>query len=462
MDLVLRHYTFPSRIKWFPQQIQVVNERATGRQGGLWLDMGTGKTLCSTAVALYKKLTSGSVTVVIMPPILIRQWGVWLRSISPALSVVEFRGTPKQRAAMSLDADFVLVGAQIFKKEKARFKSHFANRPTFVIVDEATMVASIRSDIHDMTYDFCVTKEVELLSGTPANKPGDAYGLMKFTAPGLYRNRKHFDNLHVATWDFWGNPSEWQNLDLLKQNLMTNSSRVLLQDLYPDLDKPLYVPLPYDLDDAHYKLYTKLSEEALLKLPEGGKIDATTAQRLRHALGQIVINYGHFSGEPKNISMTIDLVRQKLDELGDGKLVVFADYRMTVAHLCSVFEKQGFLPINSTVSDVQKHRNLQRFINDPDCRGLVVQFVSGGKGLDGLQHVCSHCLFVEPCLQPRDFHQAVARLHRLGQSKKVIVYMATAMGTLQVRGFRNLLDNDTLANQVVRNAVDLRAEIFGK
>lgn len=40
-------------------------------------------------------------------------------------------------------------------------------------------------------------------------------------------------------------------------------------------------------DIKHLKLYRKLAEEELLKLPDGGKIDATQATKLVHALGQI-------------------------------------------------------------------------------------------------------------------------------------------------------------------------------
>ena len=39
--------------------------------------------------------------------------------------------------------------------------------------------------------------------------------------------------------------------------------------------------------------------------------------------------------------------------------------------------------------------------------------------------------------------------------------LAIAKGTVQVRGFKALLDNDELINQVVRNTTDLRKIIYG-
>jgi SNF2 family DNA or RNA helicase len=423
--------------------------------------MGTGKTFISTAISLFHKVTYGHQVVVIMPPILIRQWGRWLASIKPEISVTEYRGTPAQRDALDLDMDFVLVGVQIFKRDFARFQRYFSDKNYTVIIDEANLVGNIESDNHKKVYEFAAGHPQIVLTGTPMNSVMDAYGLLKFSAPGAYRSIRHFENTHVEERDFYKKPIKFGNLDLLAENMMVNSRRILLEDMYPDLDEPAYIPTYYDLAPAHYKLYRKLAEEELLKLPDGGKIDATSANKLIHALGQIIVNYPHFSGNPDDVSLTVEMITQKLSELGDGKLVVFANYKLTVAHLKDKLQKFGAVTINSEVTEAQKERNLQAFMTDPECRVVIAQFVSAGKGLDGLQHVCNHAFFAEPCQQPRDFHQAVARLKRLGQKKKVMVMMGIANNTTQVRGFKKLLDNDDLVNKVIRNATELREAIYG-
>lgn len=460
-EKVLQHYTFPPYIVPKPLQIETINELAPLPNSGEWLDMGTGKTFCSTACSLFHKIEYGHQTIVVMPPVLVPQWAKWLRSITPALRVTEYVGTPTQRAKLSLDADFVLVGVQIFKRDIERFTRHFAGRPKTVTVDEATIICNIGSANHQTVYDFSIGNHQILLSGTPANNPMDAYGLIKFTAPGTYRNKKQFENIHVESRDFYDRPNKFKELDLLYANLARNSKRILYEDMYKDIEQPLYSPIDYDLDPAHYKLYRRLAEEELLKLPDGGKIDGTTANKLRHALGQIVVNWEHFSGVSGNVSNAIHLVEEKLEELGTGKLVVFADYKLTVRACMKHLKKYGVVSVNSEVSNTEKQDNIARFINDPKCRVIVIQFKSGGYGLDGLQHVCNHMLFLEPCLQPRDFHQCVARLKRTGQTKRVMVMMAIARGTTQPRGFKILLENDTLVNQVIRTAGELREMIYG-
>jgi SNF2 family DNA or RNA helicase len=458
-EIVLQKYTLPFTLH--PLQVEVINLQADLRNAGLWLEMSTGKTVVSTVIALYQNLVWGTRCVVIMPPVLVTQWGKWLSRIGPKpLTVTSYRGTPKHRETLDLGVQFVLVGVQVFKRDFPRFMAAYGFDPRTVIIDEATIVGNIDSANHEQVYDFALGSPVMALSGTPLNKPGDAYGLMKFTAPGTYRSKKQFENLHVKDRDFYGSPTAWQNLDQLAVALNTNSSRVLFRDMYAGMDKPVYVPLEYDLDPEHERLYRRLVNEEMLKLPDGGKIDGSTSARLRHALGQIVVNWAHFAGTPKR-SEAVKLIEEKLAELGSGKLVVFANYKMTVAHLTAELKEYGAISYNSEVSAAQKDKNFDRFCSDPKCRVIIVQFISGGKGLDGFQHVCHTCLFIEPCLQPRDFHQAVARLDRTGQTQTVQVILAIADRTLQIQGFRTLIENDTLVNKVVRNAIDLKNELLG-
>lgn len=470
LQIFENHYCLPTQLHGqdfilHPLQVKAINELAPNRNGGNFLDTGTGKTVVETVVALYNKVVHQLDTiVVIMPPILIPQWAKWLSNVTHKdgrpLRVTQYKGTPKQRQDLDLDVDFLLIGIQIFKIDNERLAQHYSGRRYMVAVDEANMLSDINTANHQAVFDFASGQVQHLLTGTPANNPMDAYGILKFTAPGTYRSKRHFENMHVADRDFYGNPTEYQNLDMLRGHLEINSVRVLFEDMYPDADVPLFVPLPYDLEPAHYKLYQKLANEQLLLLPDGGKIDATQANKLTHALGQIIVNWGHFAADPKLVSTAVTMVEQRLSET-NGKMVVFANYKLSIALLMHTFRKHGAVAINGEVSPAEKERAVQAFVNDPKCKLIFINPRSGGVGLDGLQHVCHHAMFLEPTQSPREFHQAVARLKRTGQRKRPIIALPTAQGTLQVRAFKNLLNNDATVNSIVRNASDLRSLVFG-
>lgn len=466
-EQVLQHYRFPEKIGDnpfvpHPLQIEAVNQLADLQGQGHWHGMGTGKTFIATVVCLYHRIRFDNRTLVIVPPLLLKQWARWLKLIEPKLSITVYAGTPAERRAMSLDADFVLVGIQIFKKEKARFTEFFRDRKFTVVVDEASQIlTSTASQSHQDVYDFCVGHPVLLLTGTPATQVPHAYAMLKFVAPGTYRNKKHFENLHVEERDFFGTPSKFCRLDVLAENMKLNSARILFEDMYSVAEPPLYMPLTYDLADDHLKLYRSLAENELLQLDEG-KIDATSANKLFHALGQIVVNWSYFGQNDKLISNGIRMIEEKLDELGEGKMLVFCHYRMTAALLAQHFKSLCAGVINGDASAKAREKAKDRFLDESKARVLVLQTKSGGFGLDGLQHVCNTAFFIEPTQQSGTFHQAVARLYRTGQRTRVRVYLGVADGTLQVRAFRNLIKSDDVANTVIRNMTDLRAAIFGQ
>ena len=147
-------------------------------------------------------------------------------------------------------------------------------------------------------------------------------------------------------------------------------------------------------------------------------------------------------------------------EVGSSKLIVYTYYRMSSGRMVKHLEKYGAVACYSEVSARQQELNLTRFLEDPTCRILVAQPGSGGVGFNP-QHVCGEVLFIEEPILPKDFIQAVGRVHRDGQQRIPNVRIAIAEGTIQVRLHERLLMKDALANQVQGGFVDLRNAILG-
>lgn len=66
-----------------------------------------------------------------------------------------------------------------------------------------------------------------------------------------------------------------------------------------------------------------------------------------------------------------------------------------------------------------KERAFQEFV-DGDADVLVANITSAGTGLDGMQNVCSHCVYAEVPWNFTDIMQAYKRLERTGQTKPVL------------------------------------------
>lgn len=458
-EVVKNKHTLPFDL--YPFQVDAVNELAKLDRAGYALDMGTGKTICSIVAALYK-LSMGSIktAIVLMPPILLTNWSRTLSGVGGTTHVI-YRGTPKQRAAINLDVDFVLMSYQIFCRDINELRGKIDPESSVVICDESTAVKNVGTQTYRKFRDWTIGGQAMLLSGSPLSKPIDGYAWVKTCAPNIYRSLSQFENIHVEERDFFKNPTKWRSLDILNENMLVNSVRVLKTDVLKELPGITYSPVYYDLDDKHQKVYETLVNEQILKFEDGNKLDGTNVSALFHALQQIPMNRAHFTqedGEGEGVA----LINETLEELEPhGKLAVFTSYRMTNRMLLSRFAEHGAVAVYGEVSAKDQIKAVDKFVEDPACRVIFLQIKSAGFGIDRLQHVCSNVLFAEMPLVPSHFHQACARVWRSGQTAPVNVRIAIAEHTVQVRLWLMLQEKDSIVNLCIRGYGDIKDALLG-
>ena len=463
---VRERYAFPFELH--STQIAGVDELCKYPRVGYFFETGTGKSSCSTHQALFYKIQHNiQQWIIVMPPILLEQWDGWLRSVrdlktGKALSVTIYQGSPTQRAALPLTTSFILMSPGMLKNDFKQLHAIFEGKDLGVIVDEAHSIKNVASDTHKAVALMSENRPLMLLTGTPINKPMDAYAYIKLVAPGTYRNKRQFERMHVAEMDEWGAPKTWANPDVLAENMKIHTGQLLLKDLRKDMKEPLFTTIRYKLAPAHMKLYERIAEERLVEFEDGREIDAISANALRSALQQVVINWKEFDESGKDPAV-LDLIETVLDEIGEQKLVVAAHFIRTNRYLLSALTKYKAVAIYGEVSKPDKQKALKTFINDKTCRVILLQPSSAGYGIDGLQHVCKDMVVVEAPTTPAPFKQVVARLERTGQHANNVVHVrvAVASGTVQVGLFKNLLDNDELANKIQGGYKTLREGIYG-
>ncbi len=457
-DLVRSRFDFPFDL--YPFQVEAVNELAPLPRTGLWLDMGCGKTIVSIHIALYKMLVEEiEQCIVLMPPILLTNWSRTLAGI-PGTSHTIYRGPPKQRQSMVLDKMFTLMSYQIFCKDYERLHMLFMG-DNMLICDESTAIKNVATQTYKRVRDWSYGRCISLLSGSPLSSPADGYAPIKTIAPNVYKSLAQYECIHIDERDYFGNPISWRNLDLLNNNLMLNSVRVLKTDVLKDLPPIAHTPVYYDLDPQHLKTYQRLCNEQILRFSNGEKLDLTNASALFHALQQIPMNREVFTHEEGKLSAGVELIEEVLEELDGGKLVIFTAYRATNRMLSEQLKKYGVVAVYGEVSRTAQDAAIDRFVDDPACRVILLQVKSGGYGIDRLQSVCSDLMFVEMPMTAANYHQAVARLWRSGQQKPVSVRVAIAERTIQVRLWEMVQDKDSLVNVCIRGFEDLRDAVAG-
>lgn len=474
-EAVREEFEFPFEL--YPFQIKTLNQYSSDNPQeldwhyeriGLYDEAGAGKTATISHWMFHKSIVLGTRHwVLVMPPILIPQWARWLekiRSRRTGLSptVTQYTGTPAQRKALDLGANFVLMSYGLLKNDFDRIAGFYANRAMGVMCDEAHAVKNIASQTHKAVRDLAEGRPLALLTGTPLTSPGDAYAYIKLIAPTIYRNKRQFDNLHIGELDDYNKVVAWKNLELLTNNMKVQTSRTLRREVNLELPKLTYTPLVYDLDPAHLKLYNRIAQEKLVEFEDGREINAISAPALYSALQQIVINWGHFEDDDTKEPAALELIDEVFSEIGpDAKLAVVANFVRSNGYLLGKLQKYGAVALYGEVSTKVKQQAIQRFITDPGCRCIILQPQSAGFGVDGLQKVCSDMLILEAPTTAPPFHQVTARLDRDGQTSPVNCRIAIASKTVQVRMFKSLLNNDETINAIQGGYKDLKDAIYG-
>jgi SNF2 family DNA or RNA helicase len=457
------YHKFPFKLR--DDQVEDVETNVFYDRVALFNEVGTGKTATGTALLLGWEQPHN---IVLVPPVLLVQWRNWLKSLHNVGEVIVYSGDPAKRRAIDVTSyRWLLMTITVFKNDYHRLVRDLEGRGVSLTVDEAHCIKNVSTANHKKVRDFASGQRLLLMTGTPVAFPGDAYAYVRLKTPAVYRSQQQFENIHVASRDFFGNVNEWQNLELLNKNLMLQASRRLSKVVLKHLKKPNFIPLRYELEPAHLALYRQLADEQLLLLPDGAKIDATSAGRLYNALQQIVCNWSHFSGEEGHQSNAFELVDAVCDEIdvkteGSSKLIIFTYYVMTSRSLTEYLKPKGLgvVACYSEISAKKQAENIEKFLTDPSCRVLVAQPGSAGVGWNA-QHVCWEALFLEEPVSPTPFVQAVGRIDRDGQSRVPNIRLAIAESTIQTRLHDNLLVKDHLANKVQGGFQDLRDAIHG-
>lgn len=301
-----------------------------------------------------------------------------------------------------------------------------------------------------------------LMTGTPVpTHLHNVYGLISLLNRDAYRNKSQFKRRHVVEnpYSKFEHIIGYKNEEEIFEHLYKNATRVQKRDVL-EMEEPVISVTPVKLSGAHKKLYDQIIRDRFAVL--GDKVlTPDNDSALRQLALQLITCPDQFDPTGK-IGKENELTHH-LDELLDtinpaqNKVIVFAHYRETVAFLTERYRQWN--PASMNGATTKGFEEVERFKTDDSCRVFIVNWQSGGAGLN-LQ-VASHSIFYECPTSPKDAKQAIARTDRKGQQNLVNVYFFRVMGTLYDKNFKNLLKNEQQNNKVVKDKHDLLHEQLG-
>ncbi len=110
-------------------------------------------------------------------------------------------------------------------------------------------------------------------------------------------------------------------------------------------------------------------------------------------------------------------------------MVVFSYFRQTIDDVSALAADAPI--ITGDTSGAQRQQIIDEFSTNPNARVLVSQIEAGGLGIN-LQSA-QVVVLMEAQFKPSIEWQAIARVHRMGQSRTVIVHRLLARDTIEER-----------------------------
>ena len=469
------------------QQIEMLKSALNNARWGDYSDAGTGKSLTSY-LYITALILSGRKVLVVMPPTLCDQYATkFAESVditAANITMQVYNQNLKQRqqlwgewAGTSFPNVLVMgYGISLKIPNKQIVEAGYS----VFVCDEAHALKDANSKVFNKfkALSTVVTNvRMLMMTGTPAiTTPECAYGLIKLISPKVYSSKRAFDFLHLKK--FKRITVGYKNLKKISENLYLSAKKITKEEVL-DLKKPNIIPVPLIMNKKHKELYRRLLETRIIELENEDDVVAIQSQTLRKHAMQIACDPNKYSD-----SNIVDVALPRLDEIinslgvkkvsatqkkliqnsedsklteKDRKVVVFCWYTDTINTL-----KGRYKDLNPAVvsGDTNAEENKNKFILDPTCKLIIIQPMSGGTGLDGMQHVCSDIVVFQPFGSAGLFDQCCSRLIRSGQTKAVNVYLFDIKNTLYTKTLDVMVGRAKEQKIIVRKVSDLLSDLI--
>lgn len=413
-----------------PFQQVAVGRILKHRKLALFAEQGCGKTYITMGVLEVLAATQAVTALLVVP--LANLVTTWQRSIQRELPQYEihgdwdsFRKSKHHHRVLLINYEQILDRKYTKKLVKYEWD--------VIVYDESQRLKSRGTRAGRAAKRFKHGEYRLALSGTPIDDdPMDLWAQLRFVDEDVLGARwSDFERRWLKPTGYMGYKRMFR-MELLPQFLETIAPvvmRIRKEDVL-DLPAMRIIRSEVSLLGDQARLYRELDEEMVTHLRDGTEIVADMEITKLVRLQQIVGGFLTVGDRRVKVGRAKQrrLARILRRERKSGPIVVFTKYKDELEDAVEIAERLDLRV--ATVSGANKKTRVSvitRF-QAGEIDVLVCQIKAGGVGLD-LQNACVGVVY-SATFSSIDFEQAVARLHRMGQTREVRIYMVCATNTV--------------------------------
>lgn len=446
----------PYQVEGF-QWLAFLWERGLG--GVLADDMGLGKTLQTIALFLHAQeqaqlspsqpeadnqpdaagagAGASAPFLVVAPTSVVPNWVREIKRFAPTLQVVgieeSVRKSKRPLAQAVEGADVIVTSYALFRLDEEHYFTLGAENPyQGLVLDEAQFVKNAKTKAHQAARDLPARTKIAV-TGTPMeNNLMELWSMFSIAAPGLFPSARAFK-------DFYATPiesgEETQALGRLRRRIRPLMKRRTKELVAADLPEKTDMRIDVPLAPAHRKAYdTHLQRErqkilGLLEDMDKNRFtifqSLTTLRRL--ALDATLIDAERYAGVE---SSKLDYLEENLPEIiHDGhRALIFSQFTGYLQKVAGRLSSLGIPYLYLDGSTRNRGELLEEF-EQGNTPVFLISLKAGGFGLNLTS--ADYCFIMDPWWNPAAEQQAVDRVHRIGQTKNVMVYRLVSAGTIE-------------------------------
>ncbi|WP_314103565.1 DEAD/DEAH box helicase, partial [uncultured Frigoribacterium sp.] len=369
---------------------------------------------------------------VVAPTSVVSGWASEAARFTPGLLVhtiteteAKSRGGLREAAA---EADVVVTSYALFRLDFAEYAAHSW---AALVLDEAQYVKNPQSQAHRFAVDLDVPVTIAI-TGTPLeNGLMDLWALFRIVAPGLLSTSVRFSDDWLKPIATGERPELLQALRRRIRPLMLRRTKELVA---PELPEKQEQVLRVDLAPAHRELYDAFLQRERLKLLD--LIDDLDRNRfivfrsltlLRMLALDAVLIDPAYDDVP---SAKLDQLLDELDDVvaGGHRALVFSQFTSFLSRVADRLAERGLAHEYLDGSTRRRAEVIERFRSGASPVFLI-SLKAGGVGLNLTE--ADYVFVLDPWWNPAAESQAVDRAHRIGQTKRVMVYRMIANDTIE-------------------------------
>lgn len=449
-------YTF--KTKPFNHQLQCFNFFKQLHVGGLFLEMGLGKTKIVIDLITYHFAFGNIKKILYVCPnsVIENVKDEFALHSHVKFEIAELVGPKAKRIAKLEDNyDVYIINYEAVRSlEQELMKAKF----DCIICDESARIknpqAQCSKTLHKLGRE---AKYRYALTGTPITQSAiDIFSQYKFLEPTIFGPSYYaFRNKYAVMGGYLNKQIiGYRQLDDLENKLFSTAIRFTKQECL-DLPDKVYEVKQFDLTNEEREIYDKIKEEIFydLKLEEGmnGRVSAPLIITKLMKLNQLCSGFLKTDAREDIYFMSskLLLLKEILEDITAHKIIIWCNFLANIRMIHDLLDgmKIDHVCFSGETKQSDRAALIQKFQTHPGCRVFVGQIQTGGLGIN--LTAASYVIYYSNTYSLANRLQSEDRAHRIGQTNKVTYIDLVARKTLEKSILKALKKKSDLAREVI-------------